>query len=670
MTHADASAPQGALRIVRLFSSVAPGAALGGAVLGLLTTVERILLHGRIYDGLSDMALHTAWAVLVGTVGSTLFSTSIAATFCVATRWKSPPTTRSLIFLGACTGGVAGSVAFWLIVVPSRYGAVISPLPGAATVALIGAGAGAPLAVAFNHARMRTPKLTALLVSALVIGGLYVDLHRYMRAYGNAHMLLNTCLLSGAGFVGATLVCGAAVPCRRVIASSVTLISVACLLAALTFEATPGARMAVLIYGGVEKTFIRHILWSRFDGDGDGFAAVAWGADCDDDDASSSPIAWPHRSRSLGCADIATVRQPDPTQSPTLLVAKVPHSVVWIVVDTLRPDALAPVRHHFTGYTHFPGYRSCGSDTRAAISQLFGSQGCRPPTTKGSLVATLKDAGYATAAFIQYEPASLRLFPAEIVDSYGGFAELSQHDSDTALLSKAAAWLDAQKGAPTPFLALVHVWGGHSPYTGPGATPRDRYNATTSASLTAIADFIDTVPAEAIVVVMGDHGEEFGEHDGSAHGLTLYEEVLATPLLVRAASLPQGEPDCRLSCPDIVSTVHRLALGGTATPCATRGDSPLPRFARADYPTILARGPSATHLRALELPNGLKVIWDLSLDIWELYDLNLDPRETNNLARSQPRQLRDAARALFSAIETCEGRDLEAPSRSRHEEAP
>src|SRR4029077_12529025 len=43
------------------------------------------------------------------------------------------------------------------------------------------------------------------------------------------------------------------------------------------------------------------------------------------------------------------------------------------------------------------------------------------------------------------------------------------------------------------------------------------------------------------LAVVADHGEEFGEHGGGSHGLTLYEEVLRIPMFVRwPGKVPAG----------------------------------------------------------------------------------------------------------------------------------
>ena len=88
---------------------------------------------------------------------------------------------------------------------------------------------------------------------------------------------------------------------------------------------------------------------------------------------------------------------------------------------------------------------------------------------------------------------------------------------------------------------------------------------------------------DTLVVVVGDHGDEFFEHDGIGHRRTLYEEVLRVPLLARfpgklapavvpgpvslAAVVPTVrealglEPD-----PELGPSLQRLALPGAEAP--------------------------------------------------------------------------------------------------------
>src|SRR6185295_9450011 len=47
-------------------------------------------------------------------------------------------------------------------------------------------------------------------------------------------------------------------------------------------------------------------------------------------------------------------------------------------------------------------------------------------------------------------------------------------------------------------------------------------------------------------VIVSDHGEEFGEHGGFAHGMTLFEEMIHVPLVVR---LPGDRGRTRIATP-------------------------------------------------------------------------------------------------------------------------
>jgi arylsulfatase A-like enzyme len=40
--------------------------------------------------------------------------------------------------------------------------------------------------------------------------------------------------------------------------------------------------------------------------------------------------------------------------------------------------------------------------------------------------------------------------------------------------------------------------------------------------------------SEAVVIVTSDHGEELWEHGGYEHGHSLYQEVIAVPLIIEA----------------------------------------------------------------------------------------------------------------------------------------
>lgn len=68
----------------------------------------------------------------------------------------------------------------------------------------------------------------------------------------------------------------------------------------------------------------------------------------------------------------------------------------------------------------------------------------------------------------------------------------------------------------------------------------------------------------SIIVVMADHGEEFGEHGGWGHTRSkennkLYEEILHIPLIIRMPNKQSGRADKIVSCSQIPATILELA---------------------------------------------------------------------------------------------------------------
>jgi hypothetical protein len=64
---------------------------------------------------------------------------------------------------------------------------------------------------------------------------------------------------------------------------------------------------------------------------------------------------------------------------------------------------------------------------------------------------------------------------------------------------------------------------------------------------------------QAIVVLMGVHGEEFAEHGGAGHGTTLYEESLRVPLAIRAPDLvATGRITAAVDLLDVAPTIADL----------------------------------------------------------------------------------------------------------------
>jgi len=133
-----------------------------------------------------------------------------------------------------------------------------------------------------------------------------------------------------------------------------------------------------------------------------------------------------------------------------------------------------------------------------------------------------------------------------------------------------------------------------------------------------------------VVVVTGDHGEEFAEHGGRGHAVTMYDELLRVPLLIRVPGVAPRKVSVPTSILDVGPTL--LDLLGSETPGNWMGQSLVP-FLRGETPS-LARpiaGDASRRMQMIVFPNGIKVIEDLHRRTLEIYNLHADPAEANNL---------------------------------------
>jgi len=144
---------------------------------------------------------------------------------------------------------------------------------------------------------------------------------------------------------------------------------------------------------------------------------------------------------------------------------------------------------------------------------------------------------------------------------------------------------------------------------------------------------------DSVIVLVSDHGEEFYEHGGWWHGMTLYEEQMRVPVLVK---WPKGDrrapPDARghvVGLLDVAPTL--IARSGARTPAAMQGvdlalgaDERPERnrlvFAEEDHEGNVLRAVRTETWKYIEAnegnPRGLETL--------ELYEISDDPTERRN----------------------------------------
>jgi arylsulfatase A-like enzyme len=140
-----------------------------------------------------------------------------------------------------------------------------------------------------------------------------------------------------------------------------------------------------------------------------------------------------------------------------------------------------------------------------------------------------------------------------------------------------------------------------------------------------------------LIVVTSDHGEAFGEHGLIEHGLSLYEEVLRVPLIIKypSASLRREVVEKRISLVDLLSII--LSFLDYSLPLGIDGKNveslECPVIAET-YAMLWSTDRFNRDIKTV-YQGEYKYIWS-SNKLDELYDLKKDPSEEVNLIARYP----------------------------------
>jgi arylsulfatase A-like enzyme len=174
---------------------------------------------------------------------------------------------------------------------------------------------------------------------------------------------------------------------------------------------------------------------------------------------------------------------------------------------------------------------------------------------------------------------------------------------------------------------------------------------------------------DTLVVVTGDHGEEFFEHGNLGHSHALWQELVHVPLLVWAPGLAPKRVTTQVRLMDVAPTILELvglerglpgAQGSSLMPVLAgleTTDRPAPLEVGGDQkPCWQWRGSSDGRMKLLRREKDLPTLHAIpSLGDedegprprWQLYDLATDPGERTNLFPERG----DEARRLFAELE-------------------
>ena len=283
------------------------------------------------------------------------------------------------------------------------------------------------------------------------------------------------------------------------------------------------------------------------------------------------------------------------------------------------------------------------------------------------------------------------------------------------MLPDVERWLEARSSSERPFCAYVHVMDPHYPYVAPppfaGTFAAELAEGETGFQLEGeliqeyrrgekdlgaitpsmvqrlldiydeellyvdhyVGGFLERVfedHPDTVVVVVGDHGEEFLEHGQLGHSHSLYRELTHVPLVLWAPTLEAGRVASQVRLFDVLPTLLELTGLGAHVPAGVRGESLLP-LARGEetghrlapmetggdqrpawHWRAISDGETKLLRREADLPtaNPLPPLSARDLDGVRpydlLFDLSVDPFETRDLAARRA----DEVERLFRAM--------------------
>lgn len=203
-----------------------------------------------------------------------------------------------------------------------------------------------------------------------------------------------------------------------------------------------------------------------------------------------------------------------------------------------------------------------------------------------------------------------------------------------------------------PQLYYAHFVDSHAPYdlAGTQGTEYERYLrelALVDKQLGRIRKMVEDAGLldRSVFIVSADHGEAFGEHNTRYHAVTVYEEMVRIPLLIRVPGVSHrlvGEP---VTLMDVGPTI--LDMYDLPTPGTFLGESLVP-FLRGKNPHLSRpiAVDAGRRMQALYFDDGRKAIVDFKRNTKEVYDLQADPGETRNLVDEPGARASDQLRVL------------------------
>lgn len=425
------------------------------------------------------------------------------------------------------------------------------------------------------------------------------------------------------------------------------------------------------------------------DGDADPTAAAAWEADPSllaEDEPPSAPVDTPRPIHGTDApaapatadapAGPGTVEAPTPRPDAPPPLPRKGLNVLFIVVDTLRADHVG-----FYGYERDTTPAIDALARQSVVFRYAYAQANNTPRSMPSLLTSrfpsairwvrldrnypqLKDAEHTVGESladggyrVEAETSHYYFVPKRRLDQgfhewsnpgAGTIAEANEAVTAPKLLPRAMARLEKLSQREEPWFLFVHFFEPHAsyiPHKPPadfGRTLKDRYDGEIRFTDDHVGQLLAKLDAlghreDTLVILTSDHGEAFREKGYFFHGHSVYNVELRVPLVMRLPGVDPRVIDERVALLDVVPTM--LSAIGLPIAPTMQGVDLVPTILHGErrglpiYAELLPYPNWPEDQRALILGHH-KVLYTKKGNVWELYDIQADPFEKENLFRT------------------------------------
>jgi len=371
-------------------------------------------------------------------------------------------------------------------------------------------------------------------------------------------------------------------------------------------------------------------------------------------------------------------------------------NVLLISIDTLRADHLgfygygkstSPELDAFaTGAVVFEHAEASAPWTLPALASVMTGEvvsthacwnyGSMLDDSFRTLPELLLAAGYDTACLVSHLFATSRHgLQQGFVHTDDSFAypevDPAENVTSQVISDRGIRFLDQKKASPdeAPWFLWLHYFDPHKEYMRhPGitealATPGGRTRGTllgdvydgevryTDLHIGRVLARLHELGFEqdTVIVLLADHGEEFEDHGALGHGHSLHVEIVRVPLVIRAPGLAPRRVQELARQVDVLPTV--LELAGIPVPPGVAGRSLVP--AMHGRARVAVGALAELDLSGLVFDSWRTQRWRLIRPgrdgVAQLYDLDADPGETNDVAAAHPEVAAELAAELARA---------------------